>query len=62
MIYKKVKSVNHLTQHYTEIHNNNHKYLVIILFPGIVKFIPEEMTLLANKLTKQGQTPKCHIS
>ena len=29
-------------------------YIVFILLPGIVEFIPEEMELLANKLTKQA--------
>ena len=41
-----------LTQHDTEIPQQK-KYQFFLL-PGIVEFIPEEMKLLANKLTKQG--------
>ena len=41
-----------LKQQYTEIDIHNFKYLVFIMLPGIVKFIPEEMERLKNKLAK----------
>ena len=43
----------HLTQHYIEIDINKHKYLVFMVLPGIVQLFPEEIEILANKLTKQ---------
>ena len=44
----------HLTQHYIKVHITNQSYFVFIVLPGILEFIPEEMELLANKLTKLG--------
>ena len=44
----------HLTQHYTAIDINNQFFFFFLILPGIVKFIPKDMELLANKHSKHG--------
>ena len=43
--------IDHLTQYYNKNSFKQQNQFCILVLPGIVELIPEEMELLANKLT-----------